>query len=59
MHDVADIHKTQANASVDRCSDAGIRELEFSVVDLALIRLDGPIKLADQGRPAYQAAVWE
>jgi len=35
--------EAETNTAADRRGDAGIRELEFSVVDLALIRLDGPI----------------
>src|SRR6266849_4502007 len=48
MHDVAGIHKTQADAAADRRGDTGIGELQLGVVDLTLIRRDGAIKLADE-----------
>src|SRR5216683_4732100 len=48
MHDVACIHKTQADAAADRRGDTGIGELQLGVVDLTLIRRDGAIKLADE-----------
>src|SRR3981189_3114290 len=48
MHNVAGIDEAETNTAADRRGDAGISELEFSVVDLALIRLDGPIKLANE-----------
>src|SRR5712692_1222418 len=48
MHDVAGIHKTQADAAADRRGDTGIGELQLGVVNLALIRRDGAIKLADE-----------
>src|SRR2546429_654914 len=37
MHDVANIHEAKTDAAADRRSDAGIGELEFSVVNEALI----------------------
>ncbi len=48
MHDVAGIDEAETDTAADRCGDAGISELQLGVVDLALIRRDGAIKLADQ-----------
>ena len=48
MHDVADIDEAETDAAADRRSDAGIGELEFGVVNQALIRCNGAIKLANQ-----------
>src|SRR6266436_2888940 len=48
MHDVAGIHEAETDATADRRSDAGIGELELGVVNLALIRGNGPINLANQ-----------
>src|SRR5260370_9179915 len=48
MHDVAGIDEAETNAAADRCGDAGISELQLGVGELALIRRDGAIKLADQ-----------
>src|SRR5260370_1791349 len=48
MYDVASIDEAETDAAADRCGDAGISELQLGVVDLALIRRDGTIKLADQ-----------
>src|SRR5229473_175919 len=48
MHDVAGIHEAKTDAAADRRSDAGIGELELGVVNLALIRGNGPINLANQ-----------
>src|SRR5260370_16879558 len=48
MHDVAGIAEAETDTAADRCGDAGISELQLGVVDLALIRRDGAIKLADQ-----------
>src|SRR5437016_5775691 len=48
MHDVAGIHEAQTDAAADRRSDAGIGELKLGVVNLALIRGNGPINLANQ-----------
>src|SRR2546423_10082849 len=48
MHDVADIDEAKTDAAADRRSDAGIGELEFGVVNQALIRCNGAIKLTNQ-----------
>src|SRR5260370_25426847 len=48
MDDVADIDEAEPDTTADRRGDAGIRELERGVVDMALIRRDGTIKLANQ-----------
>src|SRR5260370_34752723 len=48
MHDVADVDETKTDAATDRRRDPGIRELEFSVINLALIRSDGAIELPNQ-----------
>src|SRR6267143_190787 len=48
MHDVAGIHEAETDATADRRSDAGIGELELGVVNLALIRGNGAINLANQ-----------
>src|SRR6267142_6262800 len=48
MYDVAGIHEAETDATADRRSDAGIGELELGVVNLALIRGNGPINLANQ-----------
>src|SRR5256885_4239653 len=48
MHDVADIDEAETDAAADRRSDAGIGELEFGVVNQALIRCNGAIKLTNQ-----------
>src|SRR5713101_7985767 len=50
MNDVAGINETQADAAADRRGDAGIRELQLGVIDLALIGLNGAVKLANQRR---------
>jgi hypothetical protein len=48
MHDVAGIHEAETDAAADRRSDSRIGELELGVVNLALIRLNGAINLANQ-----------
>src|SRR6266699_15125 len=48
MHDVPDIDEAETDAAADRRSDAGIGELEFGVVNQALIRCNGAIKLTNQ-----------
>src|SRR5260370_16702880 len=48
MGDVGGIDEEEAGTAADRCRDAGISEMQLGVVDLALIRRDGAIKLADQ-----------
>src|SRR5260370_5942691 len=48
MHNVAGIDETQADAAADWRSDPGIRELQLGVVNLALVRRDGAVKLPNQ-----------
>src|SRR5260370_6744737 len=48
MDDVADVDKAETDAATDRRGDAGIRELQFGVVNLALVRRDGAIELPNQ-----------
>src|SRR2546421_12937020 len=48
LDDVADIDEAETDAAADRRSDAGIGELEFGVVNQALIRCNGAIKLTNQ-----------
>ena len=46
MHDISSVHQAKSNATVDRRSDVGVRQLEFLVVDLGLIGLNRAFRLA-------------
>ena len=59
MHDVADIDEAETDAAADRRSDAGIGELEFGVVNQALIRCNGSIKLTNQCCLGIELLLWD
>src|SRR5207302_245150 len=48
VHDIAGVNQTQPDPAADGSGDAAIGELQFGVVNLALIRGDRAIKLANQ-----------
>ena len=49
VNDVAGIHEAQPDSPGDRRGDPRIHQLQLGSVDLPLIRLDDPFRLANQG----------
>jgi hypothetical protein len=50
VHNIAGVNQTEADTTADGRSDVGKGELQFGVVNLALVRGDRAIKLANQCR---------